>query len=118
LYQRLGRNVFRVATAYGQVIKTWQDNRVRRVQRSIKLGSAGQIARLLLQSENSEMLNTSFVERLNLTLRQFLACLQRSTSGLRGVGTRCAARADEARRDDEFETVTRCREFGVHGSPD
>jgi IS1 family transposase len=97
-YQRVVRKVLGVAAVYGQVVKTRRNNRVQRVQRNMKLGTAGQLDRLLLESEDSETLNTSFVERLNLTLRQSLAYLQR----------RCPAHARCFRRLDEDLALVQC----------
>jgi IS1 family transposase len=90
-YEKVVRKVFGVAAIYGQVIKTRRNNRVIRVQRSPKLGTKSQLADALLESEDSETLNTSFVERLNLTLRQSLAYLQRRSP----AHARCDRRLDE-----------------------
>ena len=65
------------ACIYGQVVKTRRNDRVVRVERRVKIGSATQLQDPLLQSEDSEHLNTSFVERLNLTIRQGSAYLRR-----------------------------------------
>ena len=62
---------------YGQVIKTRRNDRVVRVERRVKIGTAKRLTDALLQSEDSEHLNTSFVERLNLTIRQGSAYLRR-----------------------------------------
>ena len=80
-----------VVAIYGQVIKTRRNNRVIRVERAPKIGSKGQFAAALLESEDSERLNTSYVERLNLTLRQGLAYLQRRSP----AHARCDRRLDE-----------------------
>ena len=65
------------ACVYGQVLKTRRNNRVVRVERRLKIGTARRLKEALLESENSETLNTSFVERLNLTIRQGTAYLRR-----------------------------------------
>ncbi len=65
------------ACVYGQVIKTRRNNRVVRVERLPKIGTARRLKDALLESEDSETLNTSFVERLNLTIRQGSAYLRR-----------------------------------------
>jgi len=65
------------ACVYGQVIKTRRNNRVVRVERRVKIGTARRLKDALLESEDSENLNTSFVERLNLTIRQGSAYLRR-----------------------------------------
>ena len=65
------------ACVYGQVIKTRRNDRVVRVERRVKIGTARQLKEALMRSEDSEHLNTSFVERLNLTIRQGSAYLRR-----------------------------------------
>ena len=75
------------ACVYGQVIKTRRNDRVARVERRVKIGSAAQLEDALVQSEDSEHLNTSFVERLNLTIRQGSAYLRRCSP--------CHARGEE-----------------------
>jgi IS1 family transposase len=65
------------ACVYGQVIKSRRNNRVIRVERRLKIGTARRLKDALLESEDSETLNTSFIERLNLTIRQGSAYLRR-----------------------------------------
>ena len=65
------------ACVYGQVIKTRRNNRVIRVDRRVKIGTASRLEDALWTSEDSDTLNTSFVERLNLTIRQGSAYLRR-----------------------------------------
>ena len=79
------------ACVYGQVIKTRRNNRVIRVERRVKIGTETRLTSALLESEDSETQNTSFVERLNLTIRQGSAylrrrspCHARGTDQLRG----------------------------------
>ena len=62
---------------YGQVLKTRRNNRVVRIERRAKSGTAERLKAALWASEDSETLNTSFVERLNLTIRQASAYLRR-----------------------------------------
>ena len=69
--------LFGSACVYGQVRKTRRNNRVVRVERRVKIGTANRLKAALLASEDSETLNTSFVERLNLTIRQASAYLRR-----------------------------------------
>ena len=83
--------LFGSACVYGQVLKTRRNNRVIRVERRVKIGTASQLQAALWESEDSETLNTSFVERLNLTIRQGSAylrrrapCHARGTDQLRG----------------------------------
>ena len=48
-----------------------------RVERRVTIGTASRLNAALLASEDSETLNTSFIERLNLTIRQGSAYLRR-----------------------------------------
>ena len=59
------------------MLKTRRNNRVVRVERRVKIGTATRLKAALWESEDSETLNTSFVERLNLTIRQASAYLRR-----------------------------------------
>jgi len=79
-YERAIGRVFGPACIYGQVIKTRRNDRMVRVERKVFIG-AGRLKQALKDSEDSETLNTSFVERLNLTLRQGSAYLGRRTLG-------------------------------------
>ena len=71
------RGLFGSACVYGQVMKTRRNNRVVRVERRVKIGTTNRLKAALLESEDSETLNTSFIERLNLTIRQGSAYLRR-----------------------------------------
>jgi IS1 family transposase len=72
---------------YGQVIKKRRENRVVRVDRRLLLGTDAELELALFHSEDSSTLNTSFIERHNLTLRQGCSYLGRRTP--------CHARRDE-----------------------
>jgi len=76
---------------YGQVMKTWRKNRVVKVDRVLIIGSGWQLEEALSRSEDSTQLNTSFIERLNLTLRQGSAYLNRRTP----CHARCAGRLED-----------------------
>ena len=84
------RGLFGSACVYGHVLKTRRNNRVVRVGRRVKIGTATRLKAALWASEDSETLNTSFVERLNLTIRQGSAYLRRRSP--------CHARCDERLR--------------------
>ena len=71
------RGLFGSACVYGHVLKTRRNNRVVRVERRVKIGTANHLKAALLRSEDSATLNTSFIERLNLTIRQGSAYLRR-----------------------------------------
>jgi transposase-like protein/IS1 family transposase len=77
-YERVIGRVFGPACVYGQVIKTRRNDRVVKVERRALIG-AGRLQQALRDSEDSVKLNTSFVERLNLTIRQGSAYLGRRT---------------------------------------
>lgn len=84
--QLLGR-----ACVHGQALKTRRNNRVIRVDRRVKIGTANRLQDALWASEDAEALNTSFVERLNLTIRQGSAYLNRRSP--------CHARREAQLRD-------------------
>jgi len=96
-YERVIGRLFGPACVYGQVIKTRRNDRVVRVERRAVIG-AGRLQQALRNSEDSGTLNTSFVERLNLTIRQGSSYLGRRTI--------CQARWKE-RLEDHLE-LFRC----------
>jgi IS1 family transposase len=73
------KRMFGPTCLYGQIIKKWKNNRVTKVIRKIVIGEPWQIKHALECSEDSEKLNTSFIERLNLTIRRNTAYLHRQT---------------------------------------
>ena len=78
-YGTVIRRVFGPAALYAQVIKTRRHDRVVRVERRAVIGAAWRFDDALARSEDSSTVNTSFIERLNLTIRQSSACLSRRT---------------------------------------
>jgi hypothetical protein len=78
-YERVVCQVFGPACIYGQIIKTRRNNRIVKVERRAVVGTQGQLEERLQRSEDSSTLNTSFIERLNLTMRQGSAYLCRRT---------------------------------------
>jgi IS1 family transposase len=96
-YEKVVGRVFGPGCCYGQVIKTRRNDRVVKVERRAVIG-AGRLEQTLWNSEDSVKLNTSFVERLNLTIRQGSAYLGRRTI--------CQARWKE-RLEDHLE-LFRC----------
>ena len=71
--------VFGPAALYAQVIKTRRQDRVVRVERRAVIGTDWRFDHALTRSEDSSTVNTSFIERLNLTIRQGSAYLSRRT---------------------------------------
>jgi IS1 family transposase len=79
-YKKVIGRVFGPACLYGQVIKTRRNDRIVKVERRTVIGGAWGLQQALRDSEDSSKLNTSFVERLNLTIRQGSAYLGRRTT--------------------------------------
>jgi hypothetical protein len=65
---------------YAQVIKKRRKNRVIKVERWLIIGIKPKMEQFLFESEDSSTINTSFIERLNLTIRQGCAYLGRRTA--------------------------------------
>ncbi len=78
-YEKVVRRLFGPACLYGRVIKTRRNDRIVKVERRAVLGDRWRLEQALHDSEDSVKLNTSFVERLNLTIRQGSAYLGRRT---------------------------------------
>ena len=78
-YAKVIRRVFGPACLYGQVIKTRSNDRIVKVERRAVIGAYWRLEKMLADSEDSSKLNTSFIERLNLTIRQGSAYLFRRT---------------------------------------
>lgn len=64
---------------YGQVTKTYRHRRLVRVRPVMRCGTRAQFHQALAVRGLTGTLNTAFVERLNLTLRQSIAALARRT---------------------------------------
>jgi len=78
-YEWAVNKLFGVACIYGQVIKSRRNNRITKIERKLIIGQSSSLEAALFDSEDSETLNTSFVERHNLTIRQGSAYLNRKT---------------------------------------
>ena len=91
LYAGAVAKIFGVLCLYAQVIKDFRNNRVCRVETRLVRGTQAQLTQALFDSEDSSMVNTSFVERLNLTIRQGCSYLSRRTAG----HARCAEPLDD-----------------------
>lgn len=68
---------FGVGCVHAQVIKKIKQNRVVKVGTKLVIGSEWRLQDALVESEDSSKLNTAFIERLNLTIRQGSAYLHR-----------------------------------------
>ena len=102
-YQRVIWSLFGPSILYGMVQKTRRKDRVIRVQREERIGAGWRFRDALLESEDSENLNTSFVERLNLFIRHASAYLGRRT---------LAHARTEERLDDHLALVQWYYNFG------
>ena len=78
-YAKVVRRVFGPTCLYGQVIKTRRNDRIVKVERRAVIGAAWRFEQALRDSEDSSKLNTSFIEPLNLTIRQGSSYLFRRT---------------------------------------
>ena len=97
-YENVGRRLFGVACVYGHMLTTRRNDRVFRVDRRQVVGAGWRFDEALVESEDSATLDTSFIERLNLTIRQGAAYLcRRALSHARST----------ARLDDHLELL-RC----------
>jgi len=76
-YTRVIRELLGDTCVYAQVVKTLRHNRVVQVRQNLIIGTPGELEQALLQSEDSTTVNTSFIERLNLTVRQCCGYLGR-----------------------------------------
>ena len=79
MYEWAAKRLLRGVCIYGQVIKKRRENRVVRVDRRLLLGTQAELEEALFYSEDSSTLNTSFIERHNLTIRQGCSYLGRRT---------------------------------------
>ncbi len=70
MYEWAAKRLLSGVCIYGQVIKKRRENRVVRVDRRVLLGTQAELEEALFHSEDSSTLNTSFIERHNLTIRQ------------------------------------------------
>jgi IS1 family transposase len=79
IYEWAVRRLLMGVCIYGQVIKKRRENRVIQVDQKLLLGTKSELEEALFHSEDSSTLNTSFVERHNLTIRQGCSYLGRRT---------------------------------------
>lgn len=82
LGQRTCHWQLRTNLVYGQLIKRYRRRQLVRVERRVLLGALPQLATALGAAGPSGSIQTAFIERLNLTIRQAVAALTRRTWGL------------------------------------
>ena len=78
-YEKVIRRVFGPAVLLGQVLKTRRHDRIVQVDRRERMGASWRFEAGLTHSADSSTLTTSFIERMNLTIRQGSAYLSRRT---------------------------------------
>ena len=74
------QRAFKGEAIHAQVVKSFREKQLARVDRLLSQGHQDDLDEALSASEDSNSVNTSFVERLNLTLRRSCAYLQRRTN--------------------------------------
>jgi hypothetical protein len=79
-YSWAAKNLLDSICLYAQVIKKRRKNCVIKVERRLIIGTKSKMEQLLFESEDSSTINISFIERLNLTIRQGCAYLRRRTA--------------------------------------
>jgi IS1 family transposase len=79
MYRWFVQRYLKRVAIYGQIIKNRSKNRVRSVDRTLFNRTKTALTEALLDSEDSHTLNTSFVERHHLIIRQGCAYLRRKT---------------------------------------
>ena len=111
-YVGVSERLFGSACVSGHVLKTRRNDRVVRVERRRRIGTAGRLKAALWESEDSETLHTSFVERLNLTIRQGSAYVRRRSPGHARGTDQLRGHVDLLRGYDNFIRPHRALKFG------
>jgi IS1 family transposase len=111
-YKKVIGCIFGPACLYGQVIKTRRNDRIVKVERRTVIGGTWGLHQALRDSEDTSKLNTSFIERLNLTIRQGSAYLFRRTIGQARWKERLADRLELLRCYYSFVRTHRALRFG------
>jgi hypothetical protein len=110
LVQNLG--LITAACLFGQVIKKRRNDRVIKVERKPRSGAAWRWEEFWRASEESKKLNTSYIERLNLTIRQGSAYLYRRSLGHARRADRLADHLELLRCHYNFLRPHRALKFG------
>ncbi|QDU83998.1 hypothetical protein Pla163_10990 [Planctomycetes bacterium Pla163] len=74
--------IFRSACVHVEVIKRFENGKIVRSNSRVVQGAPWRAKEILHKSLSSRVFNTSFVERLNLTIRRSIAALNRRTNAL------------------------------------
>jgi IS1 family transposase len=111
-YGRVVRELYGSACIHGKVIKKWRKNGVSKVVRLVVIGSRRQLEEALMKSEDSVKLNTSFIERQNLSIRHGSAYLGRRSLCHAKSKTRLAQHLDLQRCYQNFVRPHSSLKFG------
>jgi IS1 family transposase len=111
-YARVIRQLLGPACVYGQVVKSWRQGRVVKVDKRLVIGTQSSLSEALIRSEDSSDLNTAYIERLNLTLRQSCADLGRRRLTHARCETRVAHHLELLRCVYNFTRPHRAVRFG------
>lgn len=93
----------------GKIIRS---NRIVRVNNELVWGTEEQLEEVRSRCEDSKSINTAFIERLNLTMRKSLSCLQRKTNSAAKTREALAARIDLLQVYYNFVRPHRSLKFG------
>ena len=111
-YEKVVRRVFGPAALYGRVLKTRRNDRIVKVERRALMGASWRFEEALNHSEDSSTLNTSFIERLNLTIRQGSAYLARRALSHSRLNDKLEQHLELLRCHYNFVRPHRALEFG------
>jgi IS1 family transposase len=75
-------HTFGPSCVHVQVKKRYRKGRVVHTEKKLVIGTNDDFLEAMSRSEDSKTINTSYVERLNLTIRRSIACLQRKTNAM------------------------------------
>jgi IS1 family transposase len=111
-YARVIREVLGESCVYAQVIKTLRNNQIAKVAQKLISGTPEQLREALKRSEDSTKINTSYIERLNLTIRQCCAYLGRRRLSHARVQVRLTRHLELVRCFYNFIRPHRALKFG------
>jgi hypothetical protein len=94
------------------VEKSYAKGRIRRQSVRVVLGTREDLEDALARSEDSKVINTSFVERLNLTIRRMVVALHRRTNAFARSKERLAELLELARCSYNILRPHRSLRFG------
>jgi hypothetical protein len=81
-YPRAVEQSWGLSCVHGVTNKIFRGGEIKKVHYTYRIGTPDQFATAFERSEDSESLNTAYIERLNLFIRRALACLHRRGSSV------------------------------------